>query len=319
MNKCLLLIVQLFLIGHFKVSGIHRFGYSNYEQRNWRREHISCGGEMQSPIRIDSFKAIPLRMPALEMIRFHDYLPGPLDLTNNGHSVTLSLPKLPEDDPYQKYIPYVFGARLHNEYVLEGLHFHWGDTNNQGSEHIFNDIRFPIEMHIIYRNRKYDTVGDALNYTDGLTVLGFFFQISEKENKGLSNIVRNLKHVYSVNTRYMLNETFTLASLLPSSDDMERFYTYKGSLTTPPCSEAVTWILFPDPLPISVYQMNKFRNLASDTNQTPIVKNYRKLQKIGSRRVFVRKMKEKIRYHKTNETISYDKWDWMMRPKRSKV
>lgn len=70
----------------FVVHGVHRFGYSNFEQRKWRQQHSSCGGNMQSPIRIDTFRAIPLRMPAVEMVRYHDYLPGPLELRNNGHS-----------------------------------------------------------------------------------------------------------------------------------------------------------------------------------------------------------------------------------------
>ncbi|KAK9692925.1 Eukaryotic-type carbonic anhydrase [Popillia japonica] len=312
MKKCLLLIVQLFLIGQFKVHGVHRFGYSNFEQRKWRQQHSSCGGNMQSPIRIDTFRAIPLRMPAVEMVRYHDYLPGPLELRNNGHSVSLSIPKLQKDDPYVKYIPYVFGGRLHAEYELEGLHFHWGDTNSYGSEHILNDVRYPIEMHIVHRNRKYESVAEALNHADGLTVLGIFFQIKEKENKNLSPIVRNLWHVHDVDSVTLLNETFTLASLIPPVEEMERFYTYKGSLTTPPCSEAVTWILFPDPLPISVYQMNKFRHLASDTNDTPLLNNYRHLQSIGSRRVFVRKLKPRD-IPRNNDTIFYDKWDWLMK------
>lgn len=29
-----------------------------------------------------------------------------------------------------------------------------------------------------------------------------------------------------------------------------------GSLTTPPCSEAVTWIIYPDPLPVSISQVS---------------------------------------------------------------
>lgn len=93
-------------------------------------------------------------------------------------SVSLSIPKLQKDDPYVKYIPYVFGGRLHAEYELEGLHFHWGDTNSYGSEHILNDVRYPIEMHIVHRNRKYESVAEALNHADGLTVLGIFFQVS---------------------------------------------------------------------------------------------------------------------------------------------
>lgn len=59
-----------------------------------------------------------------------------------------------------------------------------------------------------------------------------------------------------------LNHTFTLNSLLGDLD-MTRFYTYKGSLTTPPCSEAVTWILFPEVLDISVSQIRRFRMVTS--------------------------------------------------------
>lgn len=86
------------------------------------------------------------------------------------------------------------------------------------------------------------------------------------ENKNLAPIVRNLKHVRDVDSFTQLNETFTIASLLPSVEEMERFYTYKGSLTTPPCSEAVTWILFPDPLGISVYQVCMYANYPNHHN-----------------------------------------------------
>lgn len=91
-------------------------------------------------------------------------------------AVSLSIPKLDDDDAYSKFIPYVFGGRLTNEYVLEGLHFHWGNRNNMGSEHIFNDVRYPLEMHIIHRNRRYPNVSEALKHGDGLTVLAFFYQ-----------------------------------------------------------------------------------------------------------------------------------------------
>lgn len=81
------------------------------------------------------------------------------------------------DDGYEKIIPYVFGGRLTNEYVLEGLHFHWGNRNNLGSEHVVNDIQYPLEMHIIHRNRRYPNVSEALKHGDGLTVLAFFYQV----------------------------------------------------------------------------------------------------------------------------------------------
>lgn len=77
----------------------------------------------------------------------------------------------------QPEIPYIFGAMLDDEYQFEGLHFHWGETNNRGSEHILNDVRYPLEMHLIHRNKKYPTTEMALKHKDGLTVLGVFFQV----------------------------------------------------------------------------------------------------------------------------------------------
>ena len=162
-----------------------------------------------------------------------------------------------------------------NEYELEGLHFHWGDKNNRGSEHVLNDIRYPMEMHIIHRNKKYKDMPEAIAHPDGLCVLGFFYQLKETESPELMSIVRNLSIIEEMNQSVLLNSTFALTTLLGDLDT-ERFYTYKGSkktttanflmksfcfyigsLTTPPCSEAVTWVIFPDPLPVSVVQVRE--------------------------------------------------------------
>lgn len=56
-----------------------------------------------------------------------------------------------------------------------------------------------------------------------------------------------------LNKEVKLNISITLASLLPKNIDV--FYTYKGSLTTPPCNEVVTWVIFPKPVPISFTQV----------------------------------------------------------------
>ena len=45
-----------------------------------------------------------------------------------------------------------------------------------------------------------------------------------------------------------------LSALLPG--DMDTFYRYAGSLTTPPCSESVVWTVFPSPIPISEQQVS---------------------------------------------------------------
>ncbi|XP_026470902.1 putative carbonic anhydrase 3 [Ctenocephalides felis] len=294
-----------------KVSHSHRFGYGNLDQRRWQKKHNHCGGKMQSPIAIYTRRSIPLRMPALEMVGYRNPLPGPLKITNNGHSVSLSIPTLEKPQLEFGRLPYIFGARLEHEYEFEGLHFHWGERNSRGSEHVLNDIRYPLEMHIIHRNIKYSNVAEALNHADGLTVLAFFYQLKEKESKELSHIVRNFELIEQSDTNTALNYTFSLASLLP--EDLDRFYTYKGSLTTPPCSEAVTWIVFPDTLSISVFQMQKFRQLSNGLEDSLLVDNFRHLQPLNNRRVFVRKLNtRKVKVETFNETYHYSKWDWLV-------
>lgn len=123
-------------------SAGHRFGYTRPEQRRWSRRHLQCAGKYQSPIAVYSHRAIPLTMPAMELIGYHNLLPGPITIHNNGHSVSLSIPKLNQNEINDgAHLPYIFGGKLQSEYELEGLHFHWGDKNNRGSEHVMNDIR----------------------------------------------------------------------------------------------------------------------------------------------------------------------------------
>lgn len=99
--------------------------------------------------------------------------------------VSLSIPTFKNGDRP----PYIFGAKLHDEYELEGLHFHWGDRNNRGSEHVLNDIRFPMEMHIIHRNTKYATAAEAYEHYDGLTVLAFFYNVSFNFEKFADDLI----------------------------------------------------------------------------------------------------------------------------------
>ena len=93
-------------------------------------------------------------------------------------SVSLTINK-DQTESLIPFNPYIFGAMLTSGqcYEFETLHFHWGRKNNRGSEHILNGVRFPMEMHIIHRNKNYPNMEVALNNSDGLAVLGIFFQV----------------------------------------------------------------------------------------------------------------------------------------------
>lgn len=195
-------------------------------------------------------------MPAIEFISYHNLLPTPLQMHNTGNSVSIVVPKSLTNDvqPFDK-LPYVFGGKLTTEYEFEGLHFHWGEKNDRGSEHMFNGVRYAMEMHLIHRNKKYKTIDEATQYHDGLCVIAFFYQLTDVDGVEIEPIVSHLNLVRTVDQKILLNTTFTLASLL-GAVNVERFYMYKGSLTTPPCSEAVKWVIFPNALPVSASQVN---------------------------------------------------------------
>lgn len=68
----------------------------------------------------------------------------------------------------------------------------------------------------------------------------------------------------------------------------DKLFSLQGSLTTPKCNPAVTWIIFPDTIPISLNQIAKFRTLSNGIEGLLLVDNFRHLQPIGNRKVFLR-------------------------------
>lgn len=148
------LVVCLFCAISLSAVVGERFGYSAAEQRLWRRKHKvldalildsslifmhflqHCSGPNQSPIAIHSRRSIPMNIPAVEFVFYHNLLPGSIKIHNNGHSLSLITPK-PEN--FTQF-PFVFGGKLRAEYEYVGLHFHWGDKNNRGSVRFISAI-----------------------------------------------------------------------------------------------------------------------------------------------------------------------------------
>lgn len=81
------------------------------------------------------------------------------------------------------------------------------------------------------------------------------FQVPHVFYPGLNTIFEHLKAVKHYNTSVQINTLLQLDDLLEYVDNTD-YYTYSGSLTTPPCSEAVTWIIFRDTLAISRTQVD---------------------------------------------------------------
>ncbi|NXC14565.1 PTPRG phosphatase, partial [Corythaeola cristata] len=149
---------------------------------------------------------------------------------------------------------FVSGAGLPGRFKAEKVEFHWGQSNGSaGSEHSINGKRFPVEMQIYFYNPDdFDSFGTAVLENRVVGAMAVFFQVSQRDNSALDPIIHGLKGVVHHEKETFL-DPFVLRDLLPTS--LGSYYRYAGSLTTPPCSEIVEWIVFRKPVPISYHQV----------------------------------------------------------------
>jgi carbonic anhydrase len=187
-----------------------------------------CGGEFaeQSPIDIHTGN-VEFQRP-LPVLKFK--LPGvtSLNVVNNGHTVQANVPP---------------GATLElagTVYNLLQFHFH------TPSEHTVDGAHAPIEMHMVHKT------------ADGLmtAVVGVFI-VPGKEHKELQKIWANLPVEENEETDVA---RFHLHNILPGK--MQSFR-YPGSLTTPPCTEGVSWNILATPITMSPDQIVAFQAIFS--------------------------------------------------------
>uniref|UniRef100_A0A1B0BMH4 Alpha-carbonic anhydrase domain-containing protein n=1 Tax=Glossina palpalis gambiensis TaxID=67801 RepID=A0A1B0BMH4_9MUSC len=226
------------------------WSYENTEA--WGNDYEQCNGRRQSPI-------------ALRTERFQ------VPPTENGQ------------------LPFITGAKLNDRYEANNVHFHWGSPTSQGAEHLIDGRRYSAEMHIVHKNVRYGTVEEATMNPDGLAVLGIFLEGVNNPTvsyPGLDEIFNHLPEVREYESTSQLNNPFTMRQLLGNLNT-KVFFSYSGSLTTPPCSEAVRWFVFRDALQISQNQLNKFFQIM-DPNGQPLLNNYRPVQPVNERLVLYR-------------------------------
>ncbi|KAM5262819.1 carbonic anhydrase 15-like [Ctenodactylus gundi] len=252
---------------------------------HWKELAPACGGPAQSPINIDL--RLAQRDSTLEPFIFQGYdsaPPGPWTLENDGHTVVLRVDAGP-----QSRLEIQGGGLPPPAYRALQLHFHWGSPGHTGSEHSLNGQRCSMEMHIIHMSTKYQSVGEALGHPDGLAALAVLLVEQDQDNSNFSAIVSALKDVSSPGLLVNLTNTFPLASLLPGSMGLSRYYRYSGSLTTPGCEPSVLWTVFEDPMPMGRAQVAQFQTVPQarppGLQPTPLRNNFRPQQPLQGRRI----------------------------------
>ncbi|XP_023191818.1 carbonic anhydrase-related protein isoform X1 [Xiphophorus maculatus] len=219
----------------------------------WGLHFPAANGEYQSPINLNSREA-QYDPSLLDAGLTPNYVVcRDCEVINDGHTVHILL----------KSKSVVTGGPLpsDHEYELHEVRFHWGKENQRGSEHTVNFKAFPMELHLIHWNSTlFNSLEDALGKKNGILIIALFVQIG-KEHLGLKAITEVLQDLQYKGKNKII-PCFNPNTLLP--DPLLRdYWVYEGSLTTPPCSEKVTWILFRYPLTISQLQIEEFRRLRS--------------------------------------------------------
>ena len=208
------------------------------------QKYASCvNGSEQSPINIEfSQGEIKEMAGSLEVL----YEPASFSVTNNGHTIQV-------DNASENNKINLDGT----DYRLIQFHFH------TPSEHQFNGQQYPLELHLVHQNDN-----------DQLAVLGVMIQ-EGVENESLRSIWAALPEQKTTNTNF-INENINLQDLLPKQPTL--FY-YDGSLTTPPCTEKVKWVLLEQPIEMSKEQIEVFQEIIPHNSRPVQPLNEREINK----------------------------------------
>ncbi|WP_374354777.1 carbonic anhydrase [Chitinimonas sp.] len=193
--------------------------------QNWARmnpDFAQCAeGRQQSPINIVG--AAPQQLPQL---RF-SYGLSKLSILNNGHTIQVNI------DPGQSVE--VLGDR----YELKQFHFH------TPSEEMIGGKPFAMVAHLVHKSEAGRLAVVAVLFKEG------------QANPLIDTLWSRLPGEHG-ETRSFDGQMISPANLLPNN---AKYFTFDGSLTTPPCSEGVRWIVLKTPVELSKAQLARFRQM----------------------------------------------------------
>ncbi len=157
------------------------------------------------------------------------------DIVNNGHTVQAN---------------FKVGNILavdNMSFQMKQVHFH------APSENTIKGKSFPLEAHFVHADAK-----------GNLAVIGVMFK-EGKANEGLSKLWKQIPN--DIDKPVALKSRVLASEMTPENRD---YYRFSGSLTTPPCSEGVRWLLIKTPLTASKEQIEAFESVLKHHNNRPV-------------------------------------------------
>lgn len=279
-------LIFLTLHYHFNLINSATWDYEEMDSNLWDTAFPEyCNGTKQSPINIKTSntfacdRKVEWRYPSYSKFELH----------NNGHTMEMDMYAIGDDDDYLSDNSNCVGklmiettnvsicengkkriTKIHESYCFNSAHFHWGLMSTHGSEHSINGNFYALELHMVHYACKYNNFSSALlawkNESNPyvLAVVGILFELSAHDNTNLDAILNDqvMSDIIEYDG-YRVVDDFKLFDLIPKDKD---FYHYKGSLTTPPCTEIVNWYVMKHVSKVSEKQLETLRSLINNEN-----------------------------------------------------
>jgi len=163
------------------------------------------------------------------------YQQGGSEIVNNGHTVQVN---------------YVNGSTVEVDgltFALKQFHFH------SPSENLINGKSFPMEIHFVHADADGNLAVIAVMVSEG------------DANEALGKIWPLMPA--KAGSRNALTRPFAAEELLPANRE---YYRFNGSLTTPPCTEGVRWLVMKSPITASKRQVTAFAEAMHHPNNRPV-------------------------------------------------
>jgi carbonic anhydrase len=164
-----------------------------------------------------------------------DYKAGAAEIVNNGHTVQVN---------------YAAGSALTvagRTFALTQFHFHAPSENRIAGK------QFPLEGHLVHSDKDGNLAVVAVMYQEGAA------------NPLLAKLWEKMP--VKTGDKQVLGAGLNASQLLPGERD---YYRFNGSLTTPPCSEGVWWLVMKKPATASKAQIEQFSKTMGFANNRPI-------------------------------------------------